>query len=354
MRILELIPTLKVGGAETFVVNITNAFAANGNECEVVTLFDVDDGDFLAQRLDAKISLISLDKAKGFDFKCLCNVVRAIKKYKPDIVHAHIGAISYLLLAVIFYRHCKYFATIHSEANREAGGILTKTIRKILFKLKLVIPVTISKESMLSFEKLYVMTPDMICNGVPEVEVIAGEDYDKLVFIHPASCQPIKNQVLLFKAFSELAQQNTNVELHWFGDHSQYETLFNELSSLFGDKIIYKGVTQDVRKYLKNARAMCLSSIMEGMPMTIIEAMSVGCIPIATPVGGCINMIEDNVNGFLSADMSTEAYYEVLKKAATISDEELNKMRKSARNTYEQKYTIDKTALEYINLFTHR
>ena len=143
-----------------------------------------------------------------------------------------------------------------------------------------------------------------------------------------------------------------DVELQWFGSYSQYESLFNELRKYFGDKIIYKGVTQDIRKYMKNSRAMCLSSNMEGMPMTIIEAMSVGCIAVTTPVGGCVNMIESGINGFISDDMSVEAYSQSLEKVLNLSDEELNLMRSAARDTYEQKYTITKTSQEYLTLFT--
>ena len=42
-----------------------------------------------------------------------------------------------------------------------------------------------------------------------------------------------------------------------------------------------------VRDYMIAADAMCLSSKMEGMPMTIIEAFSVGLPALCTPVGGC-------------------------------------------------------------------
>lgn len=352
MKILEIIPNLNIGGAEAFVVNISNAFVSNGHECKVITLYELGDNDVLAQKLDAKIVKESLGKSGGFDKKCLFKVLRQIKKSKPDVVHAHVGAITYLLFAALFFRRCKYYATIHSEASREAGGLIRRIIRKGLFKLKLVIPVTISPESMLSFKDFYGFEPAIIYNGVSESTSNVFENYKKKVFIHPASCQPVKNQRLLFQAFMKITEKYSDVELHWFGSHSHYESLFNELSVFFGDKIIYKGVTQDIRKYMKHATAMCLSSNMEGMPMTIIEAMSVGCIAIATPVGGCINMIDDGINGFLSSDMSVDAYAESLEMAIQLSDEELLLMRVAARNEYEQKYTINKTAHEYITLFS--
>lgn len=353
MKILELTPNLKVGGAETFVVNISNAFVDNGHECKVTTLFDPENDDFLISKLNGSVEIGSLGKSRGLDLKCFFKVYNDIRKYKPDVVHAHIGAITYLLISSVFIRSCKYYVTIHSDARREAGNWFTRIIRRFLFKFNFVLPVTISPESRDSFLDFYKKAPELIFNGVPDAKVSLYETYDRLVFVHPASCQPVKNQRLLFSAFSEVAKKYPNIELHWYGSHSPYEILFNELNPFLGDHIIYKGIVPDIRKYLKNARAMCLSSNMEGMPMTIIEAMSVGCISIATPVGGCVNMIDDGINGFLSSDMSVESYRSTLEKVIEMSVVELEQMRVAARESYEQHYTIEKTAQSYIDLFNN-
>ena len=134
MKILELTPNLKVGGAETFVVNISNAFVDNGHECKVTTLFDPENDDFLISKLNGSVEIGSLGKSRGLDLKCFFKVCNDIRKYKPDVVHAHIGAITYLLISSVFIRSCKYYVTIHSDARREAGNWFTRIIRRFLFK----------------------------------------------------------------------------------------------------------------------------------------------------------------------------------------------------------------------------
>ena len=52
-----------------------------------------------------------------------------------------------------------------------------------------------------------------------------------------------------------------------------------------------------------------MSSIREGMPISLIEAFACGCIPICTPVGGLINTIENGKTGYLSKSVSENDYY---------------------------------------------
>ena len=352
MKIVEVIPTLNVGGAEKFVVNLSAHLSDLGHECHLVTLFDASSMQTQVAGLPSSVVRSSLGKSHGFDFQCLLRLMKFIAKEKPDAVHAHIGAITYLLFAAVFCRKTRYFATIHSEAKREAGSLLHRLVRKFLFKLNLVTPVTISEESRASFVDFYGMQPSMIYNGSPDFKgAIAAVDNSKKVFVHVASCQPVKNQELLLKSFALLTEKYKDVELHWYGSNTSYPELFASLSSYFSDRIMYKGIISEVRSVLSDATAMCLSSKMEGMPMTIIEAMSVGCIPAATPVGGCKNMISDGINGFLSADLSVESYSKMLEKIITLPESKLKEMRSNSRLSYESQYSIGICANLYLDLF---
>ena len=294
-----------------------------------------------------------MNKKLGFDLKCLLALFKLIISEKPDVVHVHSAAIPYLLIASVLYRKCLYVATIHSEATREAGTGINKLIRQFLFKNRLVVPITISEESKESFDKFYSMDSTMIYNGISKYEEGDSIDYPeyKTIFVHPASCQPVKNQELLFKCFTRLSEKYEDVELHWYGDKEKHRDLYNHLSQYLGSNIKYCGLVNDIRKYLKNADYMCLSSEMEGMPITIIEAMSVGCIPIVTPVGGCINMIQDERNGFISTDLSVESYCSVLEKAIKTSKVTRMGMKEKAMVSFMMNFSINNTANLYLDVF---
>lgn len=354
MRILQVLSTLVSGGAEHCAVELTNELIRQGNDCDLLTLFDVDHENDLVKQLNPRAHVYSLGKKLGLDLKCYIRLYKQIKQGCYDVVHAHVGAIPYLLLSTIFLRKVKFVATIHSEARREAGKSISKWNRFLMFQHGLCTPVTISEESKKSFDEYYNMDAPIVYNGVSNY---AGngiaplrDNEDQFLFIHPASCQPVKNQELLIKAFTRLVIEYSNSKMIWLGSNASYKTLFDSLISIKPQQFEYLGVVPNVREYLSQADAMCLSSKMEGMPMTIIEAFSVGCPSLCTPVGGIVNMIENGVNGMLSEDLEVESYYKMLKSFCKLTTEQRKQMREQAKRSF-AKYSIENSVRGYLEIY---
>lgn len=81
------------------------------------------------------------------------------------------------------------------------------------------------------------------------------------------------------------------------------------------------GTRNNPRDYMKAADAFCLSSLYEGIPITLIECFSVGTIPICTPVGGMKNMLKYGKNGILSMGVSRQEIEDSLVRFMDILDE---------------------------------
>lgn len=354
MKILQVIPNLQSGGAESFTVELTLELCRKGHDCEILTLFD-DSNSKLRSKLGNYAKVSSLHKKLGFDFKSLIKLYQYVKTGNYEVVHAHVNAIPYILISCLLLRKVRFVATIHSDAKFEAGGAFSKWVRFLLFKTNLCTPVTISEESLLSFKKFYGINAPMIYNGLsdysPELKESLRDNKDQTLFVHPASCQEVKNQRLLFKAFARLTKDYPNVKMIWVGSNSSNGSLFDELQNEMVEQIQYLGVVPNVRDYLVQADAMCLSSRLEGMPMTVIEAFSVGCPSICTPVGGMVNMIRHNVNGLLSVDLSVDGYYEVLLNFMKQTKVERDNMRMAALLSF-SRYGIDACASEYLKVYS--
>lgn len=354
MRILQIIPTLGTGGAEHFVFELSNELCRQGHSVELLTLFDTTEDNPLRLRLDKSIKVTSLKKKQGLEPRVFYSVWQFVRRRKFDVVHGHVGAIKYMVFASLFCRKVKFVATIHSEARREAGRSIDKWTRKLMFGMNRCVPVTISDESEKSFEEFYGRKGVMIPNGVgpyiQEKVIQLRDNENQIVFLHPASCQKVKNQALLLAAFNKLLDKGVDAKLVWVGSNETFIDLFRSLEPLMKRNVLYLGVVYNVRDYMVAADAMCLSSKMDGMPMTIIEAFSVGCPVLCTPVGGCINMIENGENGMMSEDLKVESYYKLLKAFVDLTNDEREFMSTKAKASF-TKFNIENCTKQYLQIY---
>lgn len=357
MKILEFIPHLMSGGGEKFVVDISSTFIKQGHQCELLTMFAPTDNDLLFKQIDPAVPTHNLAKHLGADIGCLFRFYNFVRHNRPDVVHIHLEAIKYSLLSVFFYRKCKYYITIHTDAKRDAGSGLIKYFRKFLFKTGLIMPVTISQESEASFQECYGFKAQMIPNGTaPYIIKDISSLYYKyhsdvdFLFVHAGRLHRVKNQKLLIDAFEEVRKKGYSARLLLLGRGDSGE-IVDYVNSHVSDYLIYVGETSNVRDYVSIADAFCLSSLNEGLPITILEAYSVGCPVIATPVGGCKNVVKKSETGYLSKDLTLESYVEALETFMNSSHSNRMKMKDNCKKEFLEGYSIEKCAARYAKLF---
>lgn len=357
MKIVEIIPHLKSGGAEKFVVDLSTSFANKGCEVHIVTLYNPSEDDLFYSQISKNVNKKSLGKKFGRDWKTFLKLLWYIRKESPDVVHLHIGAIKYSLLAALSYKKCKYYATIHSEAKREAGTGIEKYVRKFLFGTGLVTPVTISEKTELSFENFYGYKAEMILNGsspyVPKDNSELVRKYHSdvdFLFVHVGRLHPVKNQKMLIEAIEQLSIEGYKCRLLILGRGEPGEIL-DFVTTHVSKTIVYVGEVPNVRDYMAISDCFCLSSHQEGLPITLLEAFSVGCPAVTTPVGGCVNVVKNGLTGYLSKDNGIEAYTLALRKILQLSKEQRIKMRAQCKTEYEEHFSINKCSNSYIELF---
>ncbi len=112
---------------------------------------------------------------------------------------------------------------------------------------------------------------------------------------------PIKDIKTMIYAFSLLCDEMDNVRLHIMGSTDEDEEYYEECLQLIRDlelkNIIFTGRV-DVHDYLKKIDFTVLTSISEGQPLAILEAMAAGRPAVTTKVGSCDELIEGKEDGF--------------------------------------------------------
>lgn len=355
MKIVEIIPQLSSGGAERFVVDLSNELVSEGHEVHLIVLWPFKEKDFYVPQLDRRVNLISLNKKKGFDISIFRKLKKSIDRISPDVIHSHLRAINYLWPIALTNMSGKIYHTIHNDASKEATDLYGSIIRKFLFRYKKVNPITISAESHRSFKLYYgENTPaTMILNGAPlivanaanAVEVLDLKKKGKIVLLNIARVMPQKNQLALARAVEGM--QNIHVLNIGFNETNEGR----EIESMKFRNFTMIGQRNNPRDYMAAADAFVLSSTYEGMPITLIECFSVGAIPICTPVGGVVNMISDGENGLLSRGVQQTDIENVIARFLSLSDDCRMKLQKNSHDSF-PKYSIKACASNYLRLFT--
>lgn len=349
------------GGIEAIICALLNELVGCHN-VTLATIFAPKTSDVFENKLDKRIKRISLGKVNpGFSISEIFKIFRLIKTGDYEIVHIHGFFYYYALSVLLLHRKVKFFYTIHSDANMENTTWDKRFLwlKKMCFSRKYIQPITISPASKESFTQLYKTDSILICNGVlkPKITTIENpiEKYkitpSTKIFVHAGRINVAKNQVVLCKSFTRLINKGYDATLLIAGgNHDNY--IMQQLQPFFCERIVYLGERTDIPTLFSFAEAMCLPSIWEGLPVTLLESLAVGCIPICSPVGGIVNVITHGYNGLLSNGSSEDCYYEVLEEYMKMAEEEREKMKKNCKESfapYDIKQTVSKYELAYRN-----
>jgi glycosyltransferase involved in cell wall biosynthesis len=115
------------------------------------------------------------------------------------------------------------------------------------------------------------------------------------------------------------------------------------------ERVSFKGLC-DPEIYYRESEILCMTSTSEGLGMVLVEAVKLGCIPVAFDSYPAINeIIRDNVNGILVNKFNIKKYIKAL-RMLMLNSEIRNRLRKSTL-VIDGKFDPDNITQQWINLF---
>lgn len=297
MRVMQLIPSLHVGGAERIVALLSRSLQGMGHTVEVVALGPAA-GSFLEENLRAAgVELRFLGKGPGLDLRAIPRLARALQAARPDVVHTHLHVLKYLLPARLRHRRCAVVHTVHNLAENEASP-LDRRLQGRAFRGG-VEPVAIGDAVAESMAAVYGRRPrHTIPNGIPTARFQAqagtrgavraelGLPAGAPVLVTVGRLNVQKDQRLLLEAFADRRLAGLGARLLVVGDGELRGELEGRTAALgLADRVDFLGVRGDVPRLLAAADAFVLSSRWEGNPLVVMEAMAAGVAVVSTAVG---------------------------------------------------------------------
>lgn len=333
MKIIEITFHLHPGGAERFVVDLSNELAKS-NEVTLLALrndcIGTDDRLFYKDDIKSNVNYQSLGLSDGLSPYMWWKIWKYIKIANPDVVHFHGDPMIYWMFIPILFssNKVKFVQTLHFDFH--CGGYdrgLNKIAAKIFGRTKKLRYAALAENNYKDLKAFYPnvlsccilngraeMTPTSLFEVTKkEIDSLRKNEFTR-IFLHTARCNAVKNQRRLVTNFNRLVTFGADAHLLIIGDGFD-ESLGLEVRKLSSNNIHFLGVKKNIADYQLLSDIFCLSSDAEGMPISIIEALLSGNPVVSTPVCGALNTIIDGQNGILADDFSDDAYLKALKRA---------------------------------------
>ncbi|MDD6824950.1 MAG: glycosyltransferase family 4 protein [Oscillospiraceae bacterium] len=222
---------------------------------------------------------------------------------KYDVIHFHAeGPCAMLWLPKLFGKRC--IATIHGIDWQRAkwGGFATKYIKfgeKVAVKCADEI-IVLSEGVKEYFKKEYGRETVFIPNGVVRPEVRDVDEIRKWglekdgYILYLGRIVPEKGEHYLIEAWKGVKSDKKLVIAGSSSDTDAYMQKLKELAN-GDDRVVFTGFVQGrvLEELYSNAYVYCLPSNLEGMPLSLLEAMSYGNCCVVSDIAECAEVVED-------------------------------------------------------------
>lgn len=346
--LLIIIDNLLIGGGQTVVLELVKNLDCSKYKV-VVLCYGVKRDTSIEKELEELCTVKYLNIKGKIGFSDMVYVLKKISEIDPDIIHAHLGGVTFGIPWSIIHKR-PIVITAHTIPEKAFSKMNEMQLRLAL-KTKKVKLVAVSEENC-SKCKEYFKIDNKKCrfvnNGVDSHKYYIVP-HDGFNFINVATHNENKNQQLIIKAFAALCEKYDNIKLILVGDGPTHDMLMKLAADLgIGNKVIFPGLVSNPEKYYQDADVYIQSSHREAMPMSVLQAMMANMPIISTNVGGLVDVVKEN--GILINDNDTQVLCESMESLITMDYEKRNFMKEQSRKIA-MKYSSEAMALSYMNIY---
>lgn len=324
LTVCQVLHTLDVGGAEVLAARLARALRD-----EVRFVFAcLDELGTLGEKLqDEGFVVRVIGRKPGLDLGCPLRLARLWRDERVDVVHAHqYGPFFYSLAArlrgprrpILFTEHGRHQPDYPRRKRMLANRLLLARRDRVVGVGAAV------RQALIDNEGLPADRVSVLYNGIDVTAFSANPDRaaarrelgvgpDDFVILQVARLDYLKDHATALRTLARVP----NAYLLLIGEGPErpaIERLIGELN--LGGRVRLLGLRQDVSRLLHGADLFLLTSVSEGIPLTVLEAMAAGLPVVATDVGGLREVVDDGTTGYLAPARDDAALAECVRKLA--------------------------------------
>lgn len=352
MVIAHVIDSMEVGGAEAVVAALCRLQRAAGH---VVSVHCLHEKGAVAEQLQRE-GIPVFVHGPASPPMILWRLYRALRRTRVAVVHCHnksatvhAAGVARLAGARVLVSTRHGMAALPYRLRKELKFWVTAA----LLCDRVVAVCEVARGNMTAGAKAVAHKVVTIRNGAypPAVGTVSSVEKRGFALVTVGRLAPAKSYDTLLRSVALARRQVPDLSLWIVGDGAEAAPL-RRLSAELGlnGAVQFCGERSDVGSWLREADVFVLSSISEGLPISILEAMAVGLPSIVTDVGGMPEVIS------LSGAGTTVPAGDVETLAATIVEfanrrTELKEWGQRARSCYTQHFTPERMADQYLSLY---
>ncbi len=351
LRIIHTVSSLKGGGMEHFVLRLAEAQRRRGHDARVLSIL----GGPLAEHAERMGVPTKTLEGGGAALRVLRGAFE-LGRFRPQVIHAHNPTSLHYAVIGKMVSGARLVVTDHAQTRgivrvpRAAEWLLTDAV------------VAVSGDTAKkSLAAPYVGNILVFHNGIEiaspkrtraELRRELGIAEDTVVGLNVAGFVPVKAHDVLVRAMGHVRDGGGKAMMLLAGDGPEREAvtkLADELS-LGPDHLRFLGFRKDVTDLLGAVDFFVLASRDEGLPLSVLEAMSQRLPVIATPVGGNPELVTEGEHGLFVPVDDDRALGRAIEQVA--GDAELRaRLGEAGRKRVEEEFSFEGMTQKYEDLY---
>jgi sugar transferase (PEP-CTERM/EpsH1 system associated) len=361
--ICQLLHTLHVGGAEMLAARLARRLR---DRCRFVFACLEERGALGEELGQEGFPVEVLARRPGLDLRCAWRLARLLRRERIDILHAHQYTPFFYAVAarlpsgrppILFTEHGR-----HQPDHPRRKRILFN--RLMLRRRDRVVAVGDAvRQALLVNEGIPGGRIEVVFNGIDaerfekrpgERALVRGElglRPDEPVILQVARLDYLKDHATAVRAMARVVREKPEARQLLVGEGPEGRSIAAQVAGLRLERsVLFLGLRKDVARLLQAADIFLLSSVSEGIPLTVIEAMCAGLPVVCTDVGGTGEVVTDRQTGFLSPAGDDEALAGSILRL--LGDPELRtRMGEAGRLRARERFSERRMADRYLALY---